>query len=165
MLQSVNVRFPSPPPPPPEQPGYEALLTCMSVPVSVDEHCVVYCKCFSNTAGIVIWMWWGIWWLKLTVILMSGTMMERLLSIGPAGEYISISTRKYCVGRGRRAWEWDYYVCNACVKFNVGYGAWFAYLSFCLSICIQICNLTQLLRKQFESCNMSQFTKWRYPFL
>ena len=39
----------------PEEPGYEVLLTCMSVLVNT-----VWCTasvCFSNTAVVVVWMW------------------------------------------------------------------------------------------------------------
>ena len=103
LAQSINARFF---PPRKSLRRYEALLTCMSVLVNT-----VWCTasvCFSNTAGMVIWMWWDIWWLKLTVILMSGTMVERLLSTRPSREHMKMSTRKYCVGRGGRAWEWNY---------------------------------------------------------
>ena len=39
----------------PEEPGYDVLLTCMSVLVNT-----VWCTAsvhFSNTAGMVVWMW------------------------------------------------------------------------------------------------------------
>ena len=39
----------------PEEPGYEVLLTCMSV--LVNTVWFTASVCFSNSAGMVVWMW------------------------------------------------------------------------------------------------------------